>query len=542
MGLFKYGAQCCNNCWNWECHSERKIRGNPPNEIYTDSNCDKCSKDGRTHLSKDCCPRFRHYDGATITFPLEKDEPTPSESGDYLNGMISAMDEPSRAYMQSMVDLVKSRAGTQKSTQSRVEEQEYVPRKVRHTCSRCNGTGRTACGSCGGSGHHECSSCDGNGGFKTELEIREDYKTFTKKQHWLPDIDLDIDDFYGFNGWGDSPDDMDECMVLCDQTIDVAYDDGPKTKTEEVIDIRKDDIEFADGTRDELKEKVFEEYKRACGKVDDAAYDWAKGSWGNPGYRIKNASLKCTQTPCIVELRIKDALGFPCKVLINLANGKVHVYEIDKDVAAPILAEWEKKAKCGDVEAQNVVGKLYSHYGNYNHVVEKDEETAFHWFLKAAKGGCLDAMDNLGNCYKDGDGIEKDLELAIEWYMKAAKAGLPWGQYHLARCFLNGTGVEEDNDMALLWYMRAAKQGLPIAQRMVGRCAYNGWGMDEDAELSFFWMQKAANGGDAEAMNYLGKFYADGYGCDQDSSKSNAWKDKAKAHGYVEKESSNSGW
>ena len=63
MGLFSVGERVCNNCVYWQCHSERKVRGNPPSEIYTTSNCDRCSVSKRNTLSKNSCERFHHICG-----------------------------------------------------------------------------------------------------------------------------------------------------------------------------------------------------------------------------------------------------------------------------------------------------------------------------------------------------------------------------------------------------------------------------------------------------------------------------------------------
>ena len=63
MGVFKIGEAVCNNCVHWRCHSERKFRGNPPREVYTTSNCDKCSLTNRNTLSSNACGMFRHIGG-----------------------------------------------------------------------------------------------------------------------------------------------------------------------------------------------------------------------------------------------------------------------------------------------------------------------------------------------------------------------------------------------------------------------------------------------------------------------------------------------
>lgn len=81
MGLFGIGEQVCNNCVHWQCHSERKIRGNPPKEVYTTSNCDRCDISRRNTLSRNSCKMFRHIGGMSTTYasPIQVDTPSPGE-------------------------------------------------------------------------------------------------------------------------------------------------------------------------------------------------------------------------------------------------------------------------------------------------------------------------------------------------------------------------------------------------------------------------------------------------------------------------------
>ena len=82
MGVFRIGEAVCNNCVHWRCHSERKFSGSPPKEVYTTSNCDKCSLTDRNTLSGNTCGMFRHIGGVSATcrpsVPVE--QPNPGES------------------------------------------------------------------------------------------------------------------------------------------------------------------------------------------------------------------------------------------------------------------------------------------------------------------------------------------------------------------------------------------------------------------------------------------------------------------------------
>ena len=103
MGSYKIGSECCNNCVHWDCHSERKFIGNPPTEIYTSSNSDKCFLTGRNTLSKDTCGMFKHIGDITRTFAAEEKH----DKGDYVKNMLDSCDETSRVYLQAMVDSMR---------------------------------------------------------------------------------------------------------------------------------------------------------------------------------------------------------------------------------------------------------------------------------------------------------------------------------------------------------------------------------------------------------------------------------------------------
>lgn len=85
MGRFEFGARCCNNCSHWQCHAARKIEGNPPANIFTCSNLDRCSLTGRNTLSENCCAGFSHLYGASDTHALP---PKKESENEYLNALM----------------------------------------------------------------------------------------------------------------------------------------------------------------------------------------------------------------------------------------------------------------------------------------------------------------------------------------------------------------------------------------------------------------------------------------------------------------------
>jgi TPR repeat protein len=73
--------------------------------------------------------------------------------------------------------------------------------------------------------------------------------------------------------------------------------------------------------------------------------------------------------------------------------------------------------------------------------------------------GDAHAQYNLGNMYREGQGVNQSYERAIEYYEAAANQGAADAQNNLGALYANGHGVEQSNETAREWWMKAAEQG-----------------------------------------------------------------------------------
>ena len=73
--------------------------------------------------------------------------------------------------------------------------------------------------------------------------------------------------------------------------------------------------------------------------------------------------------------------------------------------------------------------------------------------------GNASAMNNLGLCYRNGEGTTKDDAKAAVCFQSAALQGNANAQYNLGRCFYHGLGVQQDTEQARIWVTKAAAQG-----------------------------------------------------------------------------------
>ena len=81
----------------------------------------------------------------------------------------------------------------------------------------------------------------------------------------------------------------------------------------------------------------------------------------------------------------------------------------------------------------------------------------------------MNAQNNLGLCYKNGQGVEQDYAQEAKWYRKAAEQGYAIAQYNLGVSYKKGQGVPQDTSEAIKWFKKAAEQGLAAAQSVLAK-------------------------------------------------------------------------
>ena len=145
-----------------------------------------------------------------------------------------------------------------------------------------------------------------------------------------------------------------------------------------------------------------------------------------------------------------------------------------------------------------------------------DYKNAFQYFLSAAKAGNANAQNDVGNMYKNGEGVAQSYINAYQWYLKAANQNHFYAQNALGDLYYNGNGVEKDFMKAFDWYSKAAAQGYDEAQYWLAYCYEKGYGVVQDFTQAAFWYRNSAEQGNTSAFNNLGALYFYGYGVNQD--------------------------
>ena len=96
------------------------------------------------------------------------------------------------------------------------------------------------------------------------------------------------------------------------------------------------------------------------------------------------------------------------------------------------------------------------------------EDEAWHWLLRAAESGSIQAQYDAGASLATGlwgeRGVPQNLAAAVAWYRRAAEAGHAEAQFNLASMLLEGEGCERDLPLAREWLRRSVAGGYEYAE------------------------------------------------------------------------------
>jgi uncharacterized protein len=139
---------------------------------------------------------------------------------------------------------------------------------------------------------------------------------------------------------------------------------------------------------------------------------------------------------------------------------------------------------------------------------------------KAAEGGDAKAQLDLGWRFNNGDGVEKNQTSAFEWWMKSAENGNVEAMFLVGTALSEGRGIAEDGNKGKLWIKKAAEAGNATAQYEYAKSfgITNRFTMilgkkneeQEYARQYVEWLDKAAKQNHKEAKYALGMTYLQG--------------------------------
>lgn len=154
------------------------------------------------------------------------------------------------------------------------------------------------------------------------------------------------------------------------------------------------------------------------------------------------------------------------------------------------------------------------------------------WKLAYYEKGDLDAANDVGICYKNGDGVPQDFKEAIKWYQYAVDGGNKYAQYNLGLCYEDGQGVAQNPEEAVRLYRLSADQGLAAAQNKLGYFYSKGIGVGTDHAEAVKWFRLSADQKNSVAQYNLGVCYEGGYGVAKDLNEAIKWYTLSADQGY----------
>ncbi len=208
-------------------------------------------------------------------------------------------------------------------------------------------------------------------------------------------------------------------------------------------------------------------------------------------------------------------------------------YYVKQDYSNAI--KWYKEAaEMGDDFSMCRLGIIYStYYSNGQGSVDKNDDTAFGWFLKAGEKGNKFSILPLAWSYRDGKGTTKNYEKAIEWFRKSlpnGKTGEEENQIGVLYVW-GGYGIAQDYPQAATWFRLAADKGFNISLSNLGYMYMRGYGVEQDTKKAMDLFNTVISKGDKKAIPAvyanMGEMYYNGYGVDKDYTKAFEYLKKA---------------
>lgn len=166
--------------------------------------------------------------------------------------------------------------------------------------------------------------------------------------------------------------------------------------------------------------------------------------------------------------------------------------------------EQYKAEEMGDANAMLQLGCAYMH-GTKD--VKQDIEQGIAWYRKAVKAGNRGAMNNLGVCYEQGNGVEKDLAKAVALYQEATELREGAAMYHLGVIAESEEFGPPDKAKALDWYRKAAKAWEQRAMIALGNAYEKGDGVEVDRAEAIRWYREGAGMDNHSAILALAHIY-----------------------------------
>ncbi|GBB88340.1 hypothetical protein RclHR1_01490021 [Rhizophagus clarus] len=154
------------------------------------------------------------------------------------------------------------------------------------------------------------------------------------------------------------------------------------------------------------------------------------------------------------------------------------------------------------MEHYEVIVGIFYHEG---FGIDKNENTAFEWYMKASRKNDINGHYEVGYCYSYECGVKKNYDKAFEYFQRAADGELNIALHYLAKCYEYGHGTQKDNLKVFELYKKSAEKGFVPSQYPLARFYEEGVeGTQQNLKEALKWYKKyRGNNGEYNVSNNI---------------------------------------
>ena len=215
-----------------------------------------------------------------------------------------------------------------------------------------------------------------------------------------------------------------------------------------------------------------------CGDAEaqnDLGEVYRRGEWG----------AEINYSTALQWFRKSDATGYH-EGIKNVGK----CYQLGQGVAVDLdkaLICYRRAGAKGNLHAIYNSGIIYRKRNQYSDAIRCLQE--------ASDKGHFNAMDFLGDMYRDGLGVPRNPKKAFELYQKASDHGVESASVSLARAYENGWGTAKNPAEAFRCMTKVAAIGDDFAQKQLGDYYRDGVGVPRDGKAALRLYQQSASQG-----------------------------------------------
>lgn len=159
-----------------------------------------------------------------------------------------------------------------------------------------------------------------------------------------------------------------------------------------------------------------------------------------------------------------------------------------------------------------LLGELYSDEGNSRFF---DLKKAVEWYLEAADGGAVAALERLGELYERKSSIQNESK-SFFYYTKAMEAGSSTAYVKVSRDYYLGIGTTADYKKACDVAQEAVDLAIAEGNALLADCYLTGNGREQNFDTAAALLHDGVDKNSADSAIRLGKIYSEGKYVDPD--------------------------